>query len=77
MNIYETEFKGTFITVWFNHGGLDMALTYPETQVIEDVVNTDELYNRVFDSIQAGETLVRAIRKTSAVIVRVKERVDA
>jgi hypothetical protein len=77
MTFYETEFKGTFITVWHNHGGLDMTLTYPEDQVIEDVVNTDELYNRVFDSIQAGETLARSIRKTSAVIVRVKERVEA
>jgi len=77
MTIYETEFKGTFITVYKNQGGLDMVLTYPEDQVIEDVVNTDELFNRVFDGLQAGETLARAIRKTSAVIVRVKERVEA
>ena len=77
MTRYETEFKGTFITVWKDNDGLDMTLTYPEDQVIEDVVNTDELYSRVFDSIEAGETLARAIRKTSAVIVRVKERVGA
>ena len=77
MTFYEAEFKGTFITVWKDNDGLDMTLTYPEDQVIEDVVNTDELYSRVFDSIEAGETLARAIRKTSAVIVRVKERVGA
>jgi hypothetical protein len=77
MTVYETEFKGTFIKVWKDNNGLDMTLTYPEDQVIEDVVNIDELFNRVFDGLEAGETLARAIRKTSAVIVRVKERVEA
>lgn len=77
MTTYETEYKGTFITVIKDVHGVDMVLTYPETQVLEDVVNTDELFQRVFDSIVSGETLARAIRKTSAVIIRVKERVGA
>ena len=76
MNSYETEFNGTFITVWKNLGGLDMALTYPDGEwTIEDQANVDELFNKVFDSIEAGETLTRAIRLTSAVIVRVKKAV--
>jgi len=77
MKSYETEFKGTFITVRKDAYGLDAVLTYPEDQTIEDVLNTDELFSRVFDSIEAGETLARAIRLTSAVIVRVKEGVEA
>jgi hypothetical protein len=77
MKSYETEFKGTFITVRKDAYGLDAVLTYPEAQTIQDVVNTDELFSRVFDSIEAGETLARAIRLTSAVIVRVREGVEA
>jgi hypothetical protein len=78
MKSYETEFKGTFITVRKDAYGLDAVLTYPELGFeISDQENTDELFSRVFDSIEAGETLARAIRLTSAVIVRVKERVGA
>jgi hypothetical protein len=78
MKNYETEFKGTFITVIKDAYGLDAVLTYPELGFeISDQENTDELFSRVFDSIQAGETLARAIRLTSAVIVRVKEGVEA
>jgi hypothetical protein len=78
MKSYETEFKGTFITVIKDAYGLDAVLTYPELGFeISDQENTDELFSRIFDSIQAGETLARAIRLTSAVIVRVKEGVEA
>jgi hypothetical protein len=53
-----------------------MALTYPDGDwTIEDQANVDELFNKVFDSIEAGETLARAIRLTSAVIVRVRKAV--
>jgi hypothetical protein len=75
---YETEYKGTFITVIKDEAGVDMFLTYPELDPnTEDVQNADELFNRVFDAIVSGETLARAIRLTSAVIVRVKEGVEA
>jgi hypothetical protein len=78
MKSYETEFKGTFITVRKDAYGLDAVLTYPDAGFeISDQENTDKLFSRVFDSIEAGETLARAIRKTSAVIVRVKEGVEA
>ena len=75
---YETEYKGTFITVIKDAGGVDLLLTYPELDSnTQDTQNADELFNRIFDAIVSGETLVRAIRKTSAVIIRVKEGVDA
>jgi hypothetical protein len=78
MTKYETEYKGTFITVIKDVGGVDLLLTYPELDSnTQDTQNADELFNRIFDAIVSGETLVRAIRKTSAVIIRVKEGVDA
>jgi hypothetical protein len=78
MTKYETEYKGTFITVIKDVGGVDLLLTYPELDSnTQDTQNADELFNRIFDAIVSGETLVRAIRKTSAVIIRVKEGVEA
>ena len=78
MKKYEVEFKGTFISVIKNMDGLDMFLTYPDADWdLADQENTDELFNQVFDFIQYGETLARAIRHTSAVIIRVREGVEA
>ena len=78
MTKYETEYKGTFISVIKDDSGVDLVLTYPELDPnTEDTQNADELFNRIFDAIVSGETLVRAIRKTSAVIIRVKEGVEA
>jgi hypothetical protein len=78
MKIYETEYKGTFITVSFGTEGLDAVLTYPECSWnIEAVKNVDELFSLVFKGFEAGKTIAQSIRETSAVIMTAKTLVTA